>query len=435
MKKIYLFLFSCLLSLNLAATDFTNGVFFVNEGWFGHGPASVNFLDDNGNWTYKAFQKVNEGYSLGSTCNFATVYDKKIYFVSKQTYSSDNQKGGRLVVADVATLKQIASFDDLQGRDGRSFIGVSPEKGYIGTSNGILTYDIQNNKLGEAIEGLSGEYGTLIASGNYLFALGTREGLRAIELNTDNIAKTWSGIKQIARTKDGKIWCYTTGKLTAIDPATLDEVQTVELPAEIEHNQWAWNAGLLCASSKHNALYWGGKGSGWLGSDNVWKLDLEVASPAPEKIFDLSGTDWKAIYGAALRVDPVSDHIYMQVYKDYGNMDYTVFELDENGTQIGEYPLTEAFCWFPALSVFPEGDTVTGITNATGHTDHATAVVNGRMLSVTGCAGQTLRLYQADGKTVATIRVDSDRFSTQLYLAKGIYLLRGNALKLTFQVQ
>lgn len=88
-------------------------------------------------------------HTLGTTTDYGCIYDGKAYFVSKQSSAT----GGRLVVADAKTMKRIASFDDLDGKDGRSFVGVNPKKGYIGTSKGILVFDIENMCIGNMIAG------------------------------------------------------------------------------------------------------------------------------------------------------------------------------------------------------------------------------------------------------------------------------------------
>ena len=105
MRHLYLFLLTCLFSLHAIASDFTEGVFFVNEDWSGRAPGSVNFLSEDGVWTYNAFQAANPGRSLGVTSQYASIYRDRIYFVSKQKYDTDTLKGGRLVVAGQRNVK------------------------------------------------------------------------------------------------------------------------------------------------------------------------------------------------------------------------------------------------------------------------------------------------------------------------------------------
>ena len=37
--------------------DYSDGVFIVNEDWYGHQNSTVNFLTNQGEWIYRAFQK------------------------------------------------------------------------------------------------------------------------------------------------------------------------------------------------------------------------------------------------------------------------------------------------------------------------------------------------------------------------------------------
>ena len=89
MNKIYTLLL--FLSVSISAfcqesddTEYTNGVFFLNEDWYGHQNSTINFLSDEGEWTYRVFQKTNPGKELGCTSQFGTIYNGKFYIVSKQ---------------------------------------------------------------------------------------------------------------------------------------------------------------------------------------------------------------------------------------------------------------------------------------------------------------------------------------------------------------
>ena len=52
------------------SVDYTKGTFIVNEDWYGHQNSSVNFLSDDGTWTYNAFQRENPGPEVGCTSQF-----------------------------------------------------------------------------------------------------------------------------------------------------------------------------------------------------------------------------------------------------------------------------------------------------------------------------------------------------------------------------
>ena len=181
------------------SVDYTKGTFIVNEDWYGHQNSSVNFLSDDGTWTYNAFQKENLGHELGCTSQFGTIYGDLLYIVSKQSKDgAASVEGSRLAVIDAKTMQVKKEFQTINsaGADGRSFLGVDLTKGYIGTSNGIYIfhtgYDEKTGKYDEnqmsidasAIEGTTGisssdlyhsQIGTMIRVGKYVFAWDCRE--------------------------------------------------------------------------------------------------------------------------------------------------------------------------------------------------------------------------------------------------------------------
>ena len=157
MKKIFsLFL---LMSVSIIAvcqdnkeTEYTDGVFIVNEDWYGHQNSTINFITNKGEWIYRIFQKENPGKELGCTSQYGTIYGGKFYVVSKQEKDPGAKiTGSRLAVCDAKTMKclkeiQKIATDDKGASiaDGRSFLGVNEKKGYVGTSKGIYVYNMDD---------------------------------------------------------------------------------------------------------------------------------------------------------------------------------------------------------------------------------------------------------------------------------------------------
>lgn len=140
MKKFLLSIFTIVaIQTSFAQTkEYTNGVFIVNEDWFGKANGSINFINANDSVDYNVYKTVNPGEEFGVTSQYGTIYGDNFYIVSKQ--------GNRLVVADSKTLQKKASFETI-GADGRSFLGVNSKKGYIGSAKGIYLFDIENLNL------------------------------------------------------------------------------------------------------------------------------------------------------------------------------------------------------------------------------------------------------------------------------------------------
>ena len=341
------------------ATKYTQGTFFFNQDWIGHRNASINFLSDEGTWTYDVYRKANPGNGLGATGSYATIYGDKMFLLSKQAKDAGDttsEGNGRLVITDAKTLKKIKSFEELKGNDGRSFAAVNKEKGYIGTSGGILSFDMKRLELGDIISGSEGEIGMMACLNKYLFAVNSSKGVLVINTADNSLVKTVTSTTTIGGltvSKDGNIWIAADTELIKIDAKTL-ETTTLSLSSEtaIPNSWYAWTPDPFFASAQTNTLYWGNNG-GWTGSTIFYKMDLEAENPQPEPLIDIKDSGWY-LYGSAVRIDPVTDHIYMQLYKSYGSTDYEVREYTNTGQLVREIALDQANYWFPEQPLFPD---------------------------------------------------------------------------------
>ena len=148
----------------------------VNEEWYGHTNGSVNFIDNNGQINYRVYSNANNNQAFGATTQYGTIYGDKFYFVSKQALMEGDTQytpGGRLVAANAQTMQKLAGFNNIGGGDGRSFVGVNEHKGYIGTSTGIVTFNIDNLQVGSLITGTggNGQIGNMIRTSQYVLLL------------------------------------------------------------------------------------------------------------------------------------------------------------------------------------------------------------------------------------------------------------------------
>ena len=179
--------------------DYSQGTFIVNEDWYGHQNSTVNFLTNQGEWIYRAFQKENPGRELGCTTQFGTIYGNRFYFVSKQERDPGAKiTGSRFAVCDASTMEVIKEFPyiatttktDKNGKetlisiaDGRSYLPVDEHKGYIGTSNGIYVFDNDNLTIGGQIKGTGNpndegygqlyyaQIGTMVRANDYMLVV------------------------------------------------------------------------------------------------------------------------------------------------------------------------------------------------------------------------------------------------------------------------
>lgn len=346
--------------------NYSQGIFIVNEDWFSHNNSTVNFLSDDGDWTYRVFQKENPGHELGCTSQFGTIYGGKMFIVSKQEKDGGATiTGSRLAVADAQTMKVKAEFTTIGDADGRSFLGVNDTLGYIGTSSGIYLFDIKNLQVGSLIEGTAeggglynGQIGTMLRVANRVFAVLQGKGILVIDATTNTLETTINGkYGSIVMSKDGNIWASTdesnnSGKtLIRINPYSLvTENFTLPDEAAIPNSWYAWTADGFCASNQTNSLYWKNNG-GWFASKKIYKFDASNPTAVPEVIYE--STDEWGLYGAGFRVHPLTDELYLSMFKSFGDQSYKVIKLNGDGTLLEEYPM-DAHYWFPAMPVFPD---------------------------------------------------------------------------------
>lgn len=414
MKKIYTLL-SVLLCTTLAfaqeGNDYTKGVFIVNEDWYSHQNSTVNFLSDEGEWTYRVVQKENPGKELGCTNQYGQIYGGRFYFVAKQEKDPGaNVTGGRFTVCDAKTMKiicqlpYIAETDGNSIADGRSCLGVDENKVYIGTNNGIYIFNTQSLQVTGKVAGINdntslytGQVGSMVRVDDYVFAVHQSEGVLVIDPTTDKVAKVidFTAIvdkfnafladnakidtdnknslpypgSSIALSKDGNIWVpvaegsggsgATLPFLVKINPHSLQTEVVYINPDDglcPPANSWyAWTPDGFCASNTENTLYWNGGFNSWFSNTMIFKYDIDTGRTT--KIIDLETIDnegWK-LYGCSLRPHPVTGNLYMSLYHDFGDNTYITRMTDKDGRKIADYSMISNY-WFPSIPVFPDNE-------------------------------------------------------------------------------
>lgn len=349
-----------------APVDYTQGLFLVNEDWYGWDNGTVNFLTSDGRWVYRAFRRENPGETLGVTTQYGAIYGGRFFFVSKQASSTaDASTGGRLVVADALTLKKVAAFDEIGG-DGRAFVGVDEHTAYIGTSSGITRFDLESMSLGEEIAGTAsegglyaGQIGAMVRAGSYVFAAKQSVGVLVIDAATHTLHTTIDlpTISTLTLGRDGGVWAADATSLVRIDVATL-ETRSRLLPDDCRvSSTWgAWNAGSLCAAYRNNFLYFANEKGNQIARYHIPTDELDA------DFFTLPDQDKAYVQqfqGAGLRVDPRNDRLIVTAtqsgYLSY-YMNNWVHVVDGlSGELLGTIEL-EPYYWFPALPVFPDNE-------------------------------------------------------------------------------
>ena len=389
MKKILFSLFLLFsFTYGAAAQDkYTDGVFVINEGWFGHCNSTINYLDGTGTWVYDVIEKENPGIQLGSTTSIGTIYGDRFYIITKQDKDGGSDKdGARITICDAKTMKVIKQIKDINNEgtraDGRGFVAVNNTKAYIGSNNGIYILDLEDLEIKGRIEGTENEHtdpygkvylgqtGSLLRINEKVYALHQDKGLMVIDPETDKVTNVVSGPDEGELTygsavlaKDGSLWLSVSdrygrgdvyGYIMRYTPSTGDTLR-VNIPEGINppSNSWfAWTPDGFCASTKNNVLYWNTGDLAWYSNNKICKYDIDKNEMSQFIDFESEGLK---IYGSSMRVDPVSDNLYVTLFKDTSIPYFTLRKYDNTGTMLNEYEMMQDY-WFPSIPVFPDNE-------------------------------------------------------------------------------
>lgn len=322
---------------------YENGIFLVNEGWFGTENGSLNFYRYGRDTVeQRVYHKENPGKDLGATTQFAAVHNKKLYMVSKQ---------GPFVVADAHSLKETGRIENLPA-DGRAFLGLDNNNGLVSTADGIYRLNLSPLSIGEKVTGTSGETGSMLKDGDYIYVLTQEDGLLILKQSDYSIAKQIEGMQQgLTRTADGKIWVAGGSKLLHINPTNLDTA-SIELPFELGNPWFAWNVGTVTASSTENAVFiaktmpWGA------GGNEVYKYVSGNTSSLLSPFITLP--TGKEFYGAAVGYNKVNNQLVVtSVQSGYGqNYKFNYLYLYDAASGNLKNAINYEHFYFPAMMVF-----------------------------------------------------------------------------------
>lgn len=358
--------------------DYTEGMFWLNEEWFGHCSGSINFVADDYTFTGKVYERENPFQAFGATSQFATVYADRLIVMSKQARDGGDLRGteaggGRVVIADAKTLKKIAAFDEIGG-DGRAACGVGPDKFYLTHASGVRVCRVQGDTYvldAADIAGIGGgssysnQMGDIVAAGNYAFAVQQGKGLHVIDTTTDTFVKTIeeSAAQGVVLAADGNVWMMATKKLYCINPQTAEVTKEVAINQSVACQWGSWRHTNFLAAKKKNVLYWMDGGS-WSGSGNIYAWDMSGDVPS-EPLFSLGKREGmngntQAQYGS-IGYDDVNDRLMLATtHGSSSNYRYNWYYFVDGttGEELKNFALTPYY-WFPAMPVNPDRAEVT----------------------------------------------------------------------------
>lgn len=374
------------------ANGYVDGTIILNEEWFGHTNGGLNYLTENDEIIYQAYERENPGMSFGATSQFGGIWAGKLIVVSKQAKDGGDPLpgGGRLVIADAKTLKRLGSLDNLtfdgKSGDGRAMAGATPDKIYVGSSNGIFIVDITDpanpvitGRIGTADDSAdlySGQTGDMVNAGKYVFAVMQNKGILAIDTRTDQTTLISDANAQgVTQTADGTVWYATTANgcsvFVALDPETLEETDRVTMPASIGTvvcGWGAWRSTAFKGSRDDNDLWFVTGAAGIMSGANGDYFRYHVGND-PEDIkpfFSLTGVTaidgfgeevGQMTYGTPLFDDRNNRLVVMAGRKGAasgGYRDHWLHFVDGDSKEITKTLHLDPYYWFQSLPIFPD---------------------------------------------------------------------------------
>lgn len=382
--------------------DYTQGIIWVNEDWYGHQNSTLNYLspeDPDGNyWRYRIIQTENPGKELGCTNQYGAIWDGRLYLIAKQEKDPGADiTGGRITVADAKTMKILHQqvLIDPSGKqcDGRGFLGIDRNKGYISSSNGVWVFDLNTYTVKGQVEGSAnpnagndddkpntdptgslyhGQSGMMVSAEGKVFAAHQQYGLLVIDPATDkvtdiismDVVQEGAGIGSVVKSKDGFLWLSVAKNIKGsgtplnyivrVNPKTLDyEVIATQEGMYPPSNSWyAWTPDAFVASKVQNCLYWKGSNSRWFAGTKIYKFDCDTYEQSLFVDLEEEGADWK-LYGCAIGVHPKTDDVYMALYHEFAIPTYITRRYSAKGEKIRDYEMIANY-WFPSLPIFAQ---------------------------------------------------------------------------------
>ncbi|NML35804.1 DUF5074 domain-containing protein [Chitinophaga sp. G-6-1-13] len=322
---------------------YDNGFFILNEGWFGHANADVNFYRYGDDTLYQnIFQRENPGKKLGTTADYGVIFNNRIYMVSKDA---------PMVAADAHSMKELGRTAQPPA-SANAFCPVNNSTGLLSTTDGVYPVDLGSLAIGAKIAGITGQVGGMVKAGNYVFVMSESAGIVVLNANNFSIAATL--VKAdigLAVTPDGTVWAGQGQNLYAINSTTL-AVNTTALPFPVYGAWGAWNATMITASTIENAVFIAKTKDWGINGKEIYKYQPGNAASLQTPFITLPAD--RELYGAGFRYNPANNTLVATgVEPGYG----THFEKNTlfiynatSGAVVKSIPYTGYF--FPAIPVF-----------------------------------------------------------------------------------
>lgn len=361
-------------------SDYTDGILFLNEGWFGHDTGSLNFLSNNGDWTYDVFARNNADHRLGVTSQYGQCFGDKVYVVSKQSEGDGEAAGGVFTIMDAATMKfvsQINRLPDDQSQP-RAFCAWNEHKGYLSTKDRIYTVDLDNMEVSGVVPGTDvytsfDSNGEMLRYGDRVYAVRESSGVDAIDPATGDVVKIPAELAEaFAVTPDGSLYVATrneSNEFMKISTESLCVTEVFDIDSDRSKivSVWdTWRKAPLAVDITSNIVYYITKKASddsMNGPRTIARYNFDTKQ-FDEEFITLPGVadgeeaDW-VLYGEGVSVDPASGYILLTAVEAGYGSHYSknrVFVADPvtGKIMVGRTHVLEDAYWFPAMALYPD---------------------------------------------------------------------------------
>jgi len=291
-------------------TEFSNGLFFVNEGQFNKANASLSFYDaENDTIFSKAYEMVNN-QPVGDIFQSSAFDDDNLYLVVNNS--------GKIIVADKKTLTFNGEITGLPSPRYMEYSGtadlwyvsnlLNDSLFVVNTSN----YTIESKEyLGAAVEAMKTVAGKLYLSSP------SSDHLYVKDLATnllDSIFVSVGGNSLIVD-NNNSLWLLCNGDFYIPGSAALHQINTDNLTVAQSIGIATGYPSKLSYNTQNNTLY-------FINTD-VYVLKLDEPAAQPEVFIEAAG---KSFYG----LDVINNNIFVTDAIDYVQ-NGVVYEYTENG--------------------------------------------------------------------------------------------------------
>lgn len=314
--------------VNPAVTDYSTGIFIINEGNYSQGNASLTYFNRDSKIIIEdLFEEINSR-PLGDVVQSMAVYENKGYIVV-----NNSQK---VEVVNMTDLKSIGIIDSLTSP--RYCIGVNSDKVYISDwfDNNIKVVSTSSFNVSKTISTGQGPEQMLLVNNTLYVAnsggFGVDSSITIIDTQTDMVSGSITvGVNPVSLELDanGALWVLCKGDYngTYTDPNDDYHAELIKINTTSNTIEKRFMVGSLGDHPSKLAI---SKNKDILYFENFGVYRFNIADTALSSNTFIS----KSFYG--LGVDPQTDYIYGSDPLDYQQKGY-VFRYDNNASLIDSF--------------------------------------------------------------------------------------------------